>query len=162
MTSLRGILRRCEAALLHADEPPRRTAAAFAVGVALSFSPLLGFQILLAALLSWAFRLNRLVLFVGLCTNLPWLMAPYYAATTGAAAWAMGVSAPGALAERLAGLFAHSVLSSAFWTEAGHVLWPLFWPFVAGSSAAAVVIAGAAYWGAVTLTSVRRARLERP
>jgi hypothetical protein len=161
MTSLRGILRRCESVLAQADEPPRRTAAAFAVGVGLSFSPLLGLQILLAALLSWAFKLNRLVLFVGLCTNLPWIMAPYYAATTGAAAWLMGVAPAGQLVGDFAGLFSHSVLSSAFWTEVVRVLWPLFWPFVVGSSVAALAVAALAYRVGLALATARLARLER-
>ena len=161
MTSLRGILRRCESVLAQVDETPQRTAAAFAVGIGLSFSPLLGLQIVLAAWLCWAFRLNRLVLFVGLCTNLPWLAPPYYAATTGAAAWLMGVAPPGQLVEDFSGLFSLSILSSAFWSEVIRVLWPLFLPFVVGSSVAALVMAALAYRAALALSTARRARLER-
>jgi uncharacterized protein (DUF2062 family) len=160
MMSTRAILRQCQSTLMTAHEPPQRTALAFAIGVGLSFSPLLGLQIALAVLLCWSCRLNRLVLLVGLCTNLPWLMAPYYAATTGTAAWLMGIASPAALASEFAGVFAHSVFSAAFWAEVVSVLWPLFWPFVIGTSAAALIMAAAAYWLALAIATAARARLE--
>ena len=88
-------------------------------------------------------------------------MAPYYAATTGAAAWLLGVAPAGQLIEDFAGLFSLSVLSSAFWAEVVNVLWPLFWPFVVGSSVAALVMAAVAYRVGLALATARRARLER-
>jgi uncharacterized protein (DUF2062 family) len=158
MTSLRALVRRCEAALNTAVESPRRAAAAFAVGVGLSFSPLLGLQIALAALVAWIWKLNRVLLFVGLCTNLPWFMAPYYAATTAAAAWIMGAATPGALAAQFAELFAHSVLSTAFWRGVLASLWPLFWPFVLGSTVAATVLGTSAYFAGLAVATARRTR----
>ena len=99
----------------------------------------------MAALLAWVWRLNRVLLFVGLCTNLPWLMAPYYAATTEVAAWLMGVPPPSTARVGLSGVFAHSVLSRAFWRETVELLSPLFWPFVIGPSVTAAVLGLAAY-----------------
>lgn len=158
MTSLRALVRRCEAALNTADQSPRRVAAAFAVGVGLSFSPLLGLQIVLAALAAWLWKLNRVLVFVGLCTNLPWIMAPYYAATTAAAAWVMGAIPPSQLAAQFAAVFAHSVLSAAFWREILALLRPLFWPFVLGSTVVATGLALFAYHVGLAVATSRRAR----
>jgi len=67
---LRSFLRAIEnLALL--DEAPRRTAMALAIGVGLSFSPLLGLQILIGIGAAVAFRLSRIAVFVGLCANVP-------------------------------------------------------------------------------------------
>lgn len=157
MRSLGALVRRCEAAFIVSHESPQRTAAAFAIGVAISFSPLLGLQIALAACIAWVWRLNRVLLFVGLCTNLPWLMAPYYAATTEGAAWLMGTPAPSQLVTHLAEVFAHSVLSRLFWVELGTLLWPLFWPFVIGSSVTAALLGLVAYRVGLAIATARRA-----
>jgi uncharacterized protein (DUF2062 family) len=66
-------------ALLQLDESPRRTAAALAVGVFLSFTPFWGFQTLLALLLATVFRLNRAVTVTGTWLNLPWFAPFVYA-----------------------------------------------------------------------------------
>lgn len=158
MSSLRAILRRGEAALLAADETPHQASLALAFGVFLSFSPLVGFQILLATLIALSVRINRVLLFIGLCSNLPWLAPPYYAFTTEAAAWAMGVVPPSRLADDFAGLFAHSVLSGAFWSGLLLLVRPLFWPFVIGSFLAAGVLALVAYSLGFALASARRSR----
>lgn len=156
MTSLRALLRRCEAALLATDETPRRAALSLACGVFLSFSPLLGLQILIAIALAWLVRVNRVLLFVGLCTNLPWITPAYYAATTEAAAWVMGIAPPSQLAGRFADLFAHSILGSTFWRELLLLVRPLFWPFVVGSFLAAGLLALVAYSLGVALVTARR------
>lgn len=158
MRSLRALMRRCETALLSTDESPHRAALSLACGVFLSFSPLLGLQIALAALLAWTVRLNRVLLFVGLCSNLPWITPAYYAATTEAAAWAMGSSPPSQLAGRFGEVLSHSVLGATFWRELLLLVRPLFWPFVVGSFLAAGALALVAYTLGVALVSSRRVR----
>jgi uncharacterized protein (DUF2062 family) len=160
MTSLRAILRRCEAALLATDESPQRAAASLAAGVFLSFSPLLGLQILIAIALAWTLKLNRVLLFIGLLTNLPWLAPPYYAAVTEAAAWVMGVTPPSQLAAGFAHLFSFSVLGGQFWRELLLLVRPLLWPFVIGSFSSAGVLALVAYSAGLALASSRRARRQ--
>jgi uncharacterized protein (DUF2062 family) len=160
MRSLRALLRRCEAALLAADETPHRAAVSLACGVFLSFSPLLGLQIAIAIAMAWTMRLNRVLLFVGLCSNLPWITPAYYAATTEAAAWVLGIAPPSQLASRFADLFTHSVLGSTFWYELLLLVRPLFWPFVVGSFLAAGVLALVAYTLGVVLVSARRVRVN--
>ena len=52
--------------LLHLHDTPRRTAAAFALGVFFSFSPFIGLQIILSFTMAFLLRLNRLAVFLGL------------------------------------------------------------------------------------------------
>jgi hypothetical protein len=59
--------------LLHLHDTPRRMAAAFALGVFFSFSPLIGLQIVLSLTLAFLLKLNRVAVFLGLNANLPWL-----------------------------------------------------------------------------------------
>ena len=158
MRSLRALLRRCEAALLAADETPHRAAMSLACGVFLSFSPLLGLQIAIAIAMAWTMRLNRVLLFVGLCSKLPWIPPAYYAATTEAAAWVLGIAPPSQLAGRFGDLLSHSVLGLTFWRELLLLVRPLFWPFVVGSFLAAGVLALVAYALGVALVSGRRVR----
>ena len=69
-----------------------------------------------------AVRLSRAVMFAGLCTNLPWLMLPWYALTT--AAGAMIVEGPVMVDVRpaLARLFELPLTGPAFWTQALDIL----------------------------------------
>src|SRR5205085_7640534 len=69
-------------ALLHIEDSPERTAAAFALGVFFGFSPFLGFHTLLGILFAFLLNLNRVAVLVGVYANLPWFLAPYYAAAT--------------------------------------------------------------------------------
>lgn len=68
--------------LLAIDDPPRRVAAAFAVGVFIGMSPLLGLHTVLALLIAWAFRLNRFVAITGVYITNPWTIVPIYAFST--------------------------------------------------------------------------------
>lgn len=158
MTSVRAVLRRVRAALLATQDAPRHAAFSLALGVFISFSPLLGLQIAIALLLASTGRFNRLLLLVGLCTNLPWFCPAYYAATTEAAAWMMGIPPPSMLAGRFADLFAHSILGGTFWRELLLLVRPLVWPFVVGSFVAATALALVAYALALSLASARGVR----
>ena len=63
-------------------DTPERTAAAFAMGVYFGFSPFLGFHTLLAIIVAFMFNLNRVAALLGVYSNLPWIIAPYYAIVT--------------------------------------------------------------------------------
>lgn len=145
MRSLGGVYRRAVQALAAEGEPPRNRARALAFGVFLSFSPLLGLQVAVGMFAATLLRLNRVLVFVGLCVNLPWFTVPYYAAVTEIAARALGWPAPSHLAAGLSAVRQHSVASSAFWREFVVLLRPLLWPYVLGSFAVAAVLALATY-----------------
>ena len=53
-------------------------ATAFAVGVFIGMSPLLGIHTVLGLLAAWLFRLNRLVTLVGVYVTNPWTIVPIY------------------------------------------------------------------------------------
>jgi uncharacterized protein (DUF2062 family) len=124
---------------------PRRTAAAFALGVFLSFSPFLGLQMAIGFSTAFAFRLSRVVMFAGLCTNLPWLMLPWYTGMTAAGAYVLRAPVSGDLSASFSRLFDLSLTGPAFWTQAVEIAAPFLWSFVFGSTAGALVIGAVAY-----------------
>lgn len=132
--------------LLKSAGTPRRTAAAFALGVFLSFSPFLGFQVLLGFAAAFAFRLSRAVMFAGLCTNLPWIMLPWYALATAAGAVVVEAPASTDIRAALSRLFELPLTGPAFWTQALDILAPFLWSFVFGSIAGALLLGVAAYF----------------
>lgn len=57
-------------------ESPHRIALAFAVGVFMGISPLLGLHYVGGIMLAWLFRLNKLVTAIGVTVNNPWTIVP--------------------------------------------------------------------------------------
>lgn len=141
--------------LASSELDPARTAAAIALGVFLSFSPFLGLQIVIGLAAAFAFRLSRVAVLVGLCANLPWIMVPWYALTTAAAAAVIGTATP---LEIDAGLFNASLFDLASLERTGVVAAGLLWPFLLGPTAGALVLGAAAYVVSFTMLSRRRAQ----
>lgn len=156
---MRAGLRRLGQALLHTGDSPERTAVAFATGVLIGFSPLLGLHTLLAILVALLFRLNRLAVLMGAYVNLPWFMAPYYGAVTMAGAWLLGQAAPPDLAARL-----DVLMGLPSWRAQleglATVLRPFFGAYALGSSLGCTLLAAVAYPAA--LRFVRRRRASSP
>jgi uncharacterized protein (DUF2062 family) len=67
--------------VLHLQEPPHRTALAFALGVFIAFSPTYGLHTLSAIFFAWAFRLNFAAILLGNFVNNPWTTVPILGAT---------------------------------------------------------------------------------
>ena len=67
--------------LLHLDEPPHRTALAFAMGTFIAFSPAYGMHTLMVLFCAWAFRLNVIALLAGAFINNPWTIVPIMGGT---------------------------------------------------------------------------------
>lgn len=67
--------------LLHTDDTPRRAALAFALGVFIAWTPLLGFHTLIALGLAFALGLNRVAVLGGTFVNNPWTLVPIYSAS---------------------------------------------------------------------------------
>jgi uncharacterized protein (DUF2062 family) len=57
-------------------ESPHRIGLAFAMGVFMGISPLLGLHYIGALFLAWLFKLNKLVAMVGVSVNNPWTIVP--------------------------------------------------------------------------------------
>lgn len=65
----RAALRR----LLALDDSPERTALAFSIGVFIAFSPFLGLHTILATLVAFLFRFNKVAIYTGTFVNNPFL-----------------------------------------------------------------------------------------
>ena len=143
-----------------------RTATAIALGVFLSFSPFLGLQILIGLGAAVAFRLSRVAVLVGLCANLPWIMVPWYVATTAIAATLIGSASPLAMdvsiSMSLDSLLSVPFYDPAFWNSTGSVASTLFWPFLIGPTIGALVPAAAAYAFSYRMLLRHHRRLTAP
>jgi uncharacterized protein len=142
----RALVRKWMESLLHIHDSPKRTALAFAVGVYIGFSPFLGLHTVIALAVAFVFNLNRVAVLVGAYTNLPWIIAAWYAVTTAAGAWLLGTKLPPEFGERVKGLFGQSLFHAEFWRQVAHEMRPLFWPYFVGSSLGAAVLCVIAYW----------------
>jgi uncharacterized protein len=152
----RALVRRWLDALLHIEDTPERTAAAFALGVFFGFSPLLGLHTILGVIAGFLLSLNRVAVLLGVYSNLPWFLAPYYAIATMAGAELTGHHPPPDFREQVGGLFKLSLWQGDFWHRLVVVMKPLLWPYLVGSTLFAVVIAIAAYQLALAFVTNRR------
>ena len=78
----RALVRRWLDTLLHVDDTPERTAAAFALGVLLRLLAVSRPPHAARARGRVLFDLNRVAVLLGVYSNLPWIIAGYYAFTT--------------------------------------------------------------------------------
>lgn len=77
--------------LLAIDDPPERTALAFSVGVFIAFSPFLGFHTIVATLLAFLFRFNKVAIYTGTFINNPFLtLVPIIVASYAVGAFILG------------------------------------------------------------------------
>jgi uncharacterized protein (DUF2062 family) len=154
-------LRRWLRLLLKSGDTPRRTAAAYAVGVFFGFCPFMGLHTVLGLAAAFALGLNRVAVLVGVYSNLPWIVGPWYAGTTAAGAALLGADLPPGFGESLRGLLELSLFRADFWRHLTALMEPLLWPFVVGSTLGALLLAALAYWAALALIDARRQRAAR-
>ena len=145
--------------LLHTHDTPHRTALAYALGVFLGFSPVLGLHTVMGLALAFIFGLNRVAVILGVYSNLPWLLPAYYTLTTVAGAAILRVDVqPKALEEAMRGF------SAASWGEfaglARHLA-PLLWAYVLGSTLGALLLAGIAYRVSLAMIVAHRKRVAQ-
>ena len=141
--------------LLHTQDTPQRTAAAFALGVFFGFSPFLGLHTILGLVFAFALNLNRVAVLIGVYSNLPWILPAYYTAATLAGAAILGAEVPPEFIARL---------RTGSWTEfraLASSLRPLAMAFVLGSTAAAIVLSLAAYRISLAAIIARRRHAAR-
>lgn len=127
-------------------EPPRRLATAFAVGIFIGMSPLLGLHTVLGIAVAWVFKLNRLVTLVGVFVTNPWTIVPIYTFGTWLGALVLGVDK---IIPQID--WAHLTYSSLL----GEFR-PLLLPFVLGSTLLGIVSAAIGYF--VILTAAKKER----
>ena len=143
--------------LLHTHDTPKRTAAAYAVGVFFGFSPFLGLHTILGLVVAFAFNLNRVAVLLGVYSNLPWILPAYYTLATMAGATILDVDVP----PRLLNAF-RDALTDASWGEFrsfAKTLTPLLWSYALGSLLGATILALAAYRASLTMIVAHREHL---
>ena len=152
----RTLFRRWLDQLLHIEDTPERTAAAFAIGVFFGFSPLLGLHTVLAIAVAFLFNLNRVAAVLGVYSNLPWIIAPYYVIATMVGSQITGHRIPRGFRNTLRGLFELSMFQQDFWKHLFVDLKPLAVPYAVGSTIGALLLAAAAYQLALAFVKSRR------
>jgi uncharacterized protein len=152
----RRLVRRWLDTLLHIQDTPERTAAAFALGVFFGFSPFLGLHTILSIIAAFLLNLNRVAVLLGVYSNLPWVIAPYYAFATMAGSIVTRTRVPVGFRSQLAALFDLSVFDGEFWHRLITILKPLLWPYMIGSTIGALILAGIAYPLALAFVTSRR------
>jgi len=133
-------LRRLAQLVLHVDDTPTRAAAAFGLGVFISFFPVLGTHTAVALVTAFALRLNRVALLAGAWVSNPWTIGPLFTFGTLVGCAALGVS-PAALSE-----VDWSLTGRAFYQSLASGFRPLLWPFVIGNLALGVVSGGISFF----------------
>ena len=152
----RGLIRRWLDALLHIQDTPERTAAAFALGVFFGFSPWLGLHTLLAVVVAFLLNMNRVAVLLGVYSNLPWFLAPYYAVATMLGAEITGRRPPPDFRNSLGALFDLSAFHGQFWHQLVVLLRPFAVPYVVGSTIGSILLSTAAYHLALAFVTSRR------
>jgi len=110
-------------------------AIAFAIGVFIGMSPLLGIHTILGLLAAWLFRLNRLITIVGVYVTNPWTIVPIYSFGTWIGAKIIGMD---------------NLIPAIDWSHITFVGFfkefrPLLLPFLIGNTAIGIVSAVVSY-----------------
>jgi len=131
--------------LLTLDDPPERTALAFSLGVFIAFSPFLGLHTIMATLVAFFFRFNKIAVYSGTFINNPFLtLVPIIIAAYAIGAFMLGrpLRIPAAGIE----LLRHPhLLTAAYYRRLFQESWDVVWPFTIGSLVLSVVCSLIAY-----------------
>jgi uncharacterized protein (DUF2062 family) len=145
--------------LLAIDDPPERTALAFSVGVFIAFSPLLGLHTILATLIAFLFRFNKVAIYLGTYVNNPFLtLVPIILASYAIGAFMLGRPL-GIPPQGIELLKNPHLLTGAYYRQVFTNSWYIVLPFAIGSTVLSVVCSLFAY--PVTLWGLRSYRRRR-
>lgn len=155
MFNVRAAFRR----LLAIDDPPERTALAFSIGVFIAFSPFLGLHTIMATVIAFAFRFNKIAIYTGTFINNPIVtLVPIIILSYAVGAFFLGrpLSIPDEGVELLKNpeLFSRDYYRRLFLQS-----WSIVWPFAVGGTVLSVVCSLGAY--PITLWALRKHRLRR-
>lgn len=146
--------------LLAIDDPPERTALAFSIGIFIAFSPLLGLHTIMATVLAFLFRFNKIAIYTGTFINNPFLtLVPIIIASYAIGALLMGrpLRMPAGGVDLLRN---PQPFNADYYRQLLPNLWELVVPFAVGGTFLSVVCSVAAY--PLTLRALRaHHRLKR-
>lgn len=156
MFNVRAAFRR----LLAIDDPPERTALAFSIGVFIAFSPFLGLHTIMATLIAFTFRFNKIAIYTGTFINNPILtLVPIIIISYAVGAFVLGrpLAIPDEGVELLKDphLFSRDYYRRLFVQSWNNVVWP----FAIGGTVLSVVCSLLSY--PLTLWALRKHRLRR-
>ena len=135
MTGLADRFRTRLRAAVGTHEPPSRLAAAWGIGIAVGLSPFLGLHTVLALLLAFSFRLNKLDVLLGTLVMNPWTFPVYFPAAALLGRWITGIRVPRVVLPHVTQL-----LHPEVWREQAEWMRPLL--VVWGVGATIVAVAG--------------------
>jgi uncharacterized protein (DUF2062 family) len=140
--------------LLAIDDPPERTALAFSIGIFIAFSPFLGLHTIMATVVAFAFRFNKVAIYTGTFINNPFLtLVPIIIISYAVGAFVLGrpLAIPDEGIELLRDphLFSGDYYRRLFLQSWNHIVWP----FTIGASVLSVVCSLLAY--PITLWALR-------
>ena len=147
--------------LLTLDDPPERTALAFSVGVFIAFSPFLGLHTILATLIAFLFRFNKVAVYSGTFINNPLLtLVPIIIASYAIGAFVLGrpLRIPAAGVDLLKD---PHLLTADYYRRLFRESWDIVLPFALGGMTLSVVCSLIAYPVTSSLLRAhRRAKME--
>lgn len=130
--------------LLALDDPPERTALAFAVGIFIAFSPFLGLHTLMATALAFLLRFNKVAIYTGTFINNPFTLVPVIIASYAVGAFLMG--RPLGLPDESLELLKHPQLfEKAYWSALFARTGDVLLPFAIGGMILSIVGALVSY-----------------
>jgi uncharacterized protein (DUF2062 family) len=131
--------------LLRIEDTPERTALAFSIGIFLGFSPFLGLHTLTGLAIAFLFKLNRVAILLGVWSNTPWWLVPYYTLATWLGMWVVRFRIDSATLEGMFQLGKEKgFLTSEFWMQIASQ-WGLLGSFLTGSLILALLFSLTAY-----------------
>ena len=145
--------------LLAIDDPPERTALAFSIGVFIAFSPFLGLHTIMATVVAFLFRFNKVAIYTGTFLNNPFFtLVPIIIASYAVGAFVLGrpLHIPD---EGLELLKNPDLLSSNYYSRLFVQSWHIVWPFTVGATVLSVVCSVLAY--PLTLRALRAYRSRK-
>ena len=156
MFNVRAAFRR----LLAIDDPPERTALAFSIGIFIAFSPFLGLHTIMATVIAFAFRFNKIAIYTGTFVNNPILtLVPIIIISYAVGAFILGrpLTIPD---EGIALLKDPHLLTRDYYRRLFVQSWNhIVWPFAIGGTVLSVVCSLLAY--PITLWALRKHKLRR-
>jgi uncharacterized protein (DUF2062 family) len=145
--------------LLAIDDPPERTALAFSIGVFIAFSPFLGLHTIMATVIAFLFRFNKVAIYTGTFLNNPFFtLVPIIIGSYAVGAFVLGrpLSLPD---EGLELLKNPHIFSGDYYRRLFVESWSIVWPFTVGASVLSVVCSVLAY--PLTLRALRAYRRRK-
>ena len=140
--------------MLGSDSPPEIVAASFALGVAISFTPLIGLHWIIALTLAFVLKLNKVDILLGTL-----VVNPLTLPAVGAVALPIGRFLLQARREAIAHLPWHEMFRRSFWTAAGPTMRAVGAQIAVGMFALSLIAGALTYVVLLRLIKRHRAHL---